>query len=387
MGRVAAGRSERTHAKRISAEDAAALMSSGDWVEYRTDLGQSDVFDAALAQSVDVLKLRKGGPALRIATAVCIAVAVALACPAVGAASGDARPSSAGANPPGFFAYEALTGGVFLIRADGTGNREIVPDGHNPAWSPDGSRLMYERSHGMGGLWWSRSDGGDAHLIIRPGGRGSCNTEFGATDGAWASSGRRVAFVALSEDAQERSVLELCTASLDGSRVRRLGLGAKPDWFPNGRRIAFIAPAKSRQSFSSRITTMRSDGTHRRVLLGDEKGFRSTLDVSPDGHRLAFLETGSGSGFQPTVLRIMNLRTGRTRTIPWNNTGLRIADAVWTPGGTRIAYLQTDLALGQRVPPSTVQTIRPDGTGRKLLFTLPFEEHRGLWGETLSLQP
>src|SRR6187431_954600 len=107
------------------------------------------------------------------------------------------RPSSTGANQPGLLAYEALTGGVFLIRADGTDNREIVPDGHNPAWSLDGGRLMYERSYGMGGLWRSRPDGADPRLIVGRG--GSCNSEFGASDGAWAPSGRRVAFVTLSE--------------------------------------------------------------------------------------------------------------------------------------------------------------------------------------------
>jgi hypothetical protein len=87
------------------------------------------------------------------------------------------------------------------------------------------------------------------------------------------------------------------------------------------------------------------------------------------------------------VLRVMDLRTRRTKTIPWINTGLGIEDAVWTPGGTRIAYVQTDPPLGQRVAPSSVYTIRPDGTDRQLLFTLPFDEQRGLWGVSLSWQP
>jgi acyl-CoA hydrolase len=43
-------------AKRISAADAAALVRSGDWVEYGTSIGQPDVFDAALAERVDELE-------------------------------------------------------------------------------------------------------------------------------------------------------------------------------------------------------------------------------------------------------------------------------------------------------------------------------------------
>ncbi|HEY5144197.1 MAG TPA: acetyl-CoA hydrolase/transferase C-terminal domain-containing protein [Solirubrobacteraceae bacterium] len=48
--------SHRARAKAISATDAAALVRSGDWVEYGTGLGQSDVFDAALAQRADELE-------------------------------------------------------------------------------------------------------------------------------------------------------------------------------------------------------------------------------------------------------------------------------------------------------------------------------------------
>jgi len=46
----------RTHTRRISAVDAAALVRSGDWVEYGGGIGQPDVFDAALAERVDELE-------------------------------------------------------------------------------------------------------------------------------------------------------------------------------------------------------------------------------------------------------------------------------------------------------------------------------------------
>jgi Acetyl-CoA hydrolase/transferase N-terminal domain len=46
----------RTQAPRISAVDAAALVRSGDWVEYGGGIGQPDVFDAALAERVDEIE-------------------------------------------------------------------------------------------------------------------------------------------------------------------------------------------------------------------------------------------------------------------------------------------------------------------------------------------
>jgi acyl-CoA hydrolase len=56
MASATLGESGRKRAKRLSAADAAALVSSGDWVEYGTGIGQPDVFDAALAERVDELE-------------------------------------------------------------------------------------------------------------------------------------------------------------------------------------------------------------------------------------------------------------------------------------------------------------------------------------------
>jgi acyl-CoA hydrolase len=56
MASVAHPGPSHTRAKRISAADAAALVASGDWVEYGTGLAQPDAFDAALAQRVEELE-------------------------------------------------------------------------------------------------------------------------------------------------------------------------------------------------------------------------------------------------------------------------------------------------------------------------------------------
>jgi acyl-CoA hydrolase len=56
MAAVALGESGHELAQRISADDAAALVANGSWVEYGTGIGQPDVFDAALAARVEELE-------------------------------------------------------------------------------------------------------------------------------------------------------------------------------------------------------------------------------------------------------------------------------------------------------------------------------------------
>jgi Tol biopolymer transport system component len=309
--------------------------------------------------------------------AVCL-LAIALVAPLLAA-------PSTGAAGPGLIAYEALSGGVFTIRPDGTENREILPGAARPAWSPAGTRLLY--GGGDGAVWSARADGTAGRRIVGPQDLRSRfpADAYAAGDGTWSPSGRRIAFVASSEDADERSVLTIGTVRVDGSGLRRLRAGMGPEWLPGGR-IAFTMPARSRTSNSNRIAVMRPDGRGRRMLLGDARGYRSDLAVSPDGRRLAFIESGSLGSVGLPGLRVMDLRTRRLKSIPVSRTG-PVHGLDWTPGGTRIAFFTQELALGQRVPPSSAYTIRPDGTGRKRLFTLPFEEHRGLWAEALSWQP
>jgi Tol biopolymer transport system component len=43
-------------------------------------------------------------------------------------------------------AFSAAEGGIWIVGVDGSGLTEVVPDGVNPAWSPDGSRLSYQHA-------------------------------------------------------------------------------------------------------------------------------------------------------------------------------------------------------------------------------------------------
>jgi len=323
----------------------------------------------------------------RIPLVTCVvAVAVAWCAEAI-PTRGDARALASVArtdtSEPPLIVYQVLTDGLWTVQRNGESHRSIVPGAGDPAWAPDGSRLLYT----TGSLFSARPDGSDQRLIIDPVRLHSPGSDvYGVSSPAWAPNGRRVAFVSQGEDANERSTSDIFTASLSGSHVRRLRSGRDPAWSADGRRLYFMLDPRRRGNFSSRIATMRRDGTGVRVLLGNARGYRRDLEISPDGRKLAYLETRSAPGYQASLIRIRNLGTGRTRTIPWSNTG-SVSAIAWTPGG-RIAYIQnTTTLVPARSAPSPIETIRPDGTGRRRELVLPYDEYYGTWATELAWQP
>src|SRR5262249_23349349 len=56
MGVVSRAMTAGFRSKLISPDDAAALVKSGDWVDFGCGLGQPDLFDQALARRKDALR-------------------------------------------------------------------------------------------------------------------------------------------------------------------------------------------------------------------------------------------------------------------------------------------------------------------------------------------
>jgi Tol biopolymer transport system component len=226
------------------------------------------------------------------------------------------------------------------IRPDGTGLHRVtheLAEEQRPEWSPDGTRIAFERSQFTGlsckgcpsTIWVARADGSHPVRLTSP--------RFCVFDGSasWSPDGREIVFSRDSCDAPG----ELMVVAVTGGRPRTLHVaGAEPTWGP-----AKIAYTDAQHA----LWTVDSDGRGARMVAS---GPAYSPAWSRDG-RLAFLEFPSG----PAVVDV----AGRRLRLPLRDPrGL-----AWSPDGTH-------LVLGARLSPNgpiDVYTVGTDGRGLKRL--------------------
>jgi len=187
--------------------------------------------------------------------------------------SGPPPPPPAGMSEIAFAAWP--DGGIQLISADGSGWRMLTSTAGdwNPAWSPDGTKLAFDR----------RGDPqvqGDIY-VIAPDGSGLkrlTSGTFNDIEPAWSPDGSRIVF-------QRDGSIHFVNVA-DGSGLRALtgpGCDFYPTWSPDGTRIAFA----SCRSGTNAIYVMNADGSGVRQLTSDP-GSNYFPRWSPDGTKIAF---------------------------------------------------------------------------------------------------
>ena len=209
-----------------------------------------------------------------------------------------------GAN--GLLVYQAQAGKhiqLFTIRPEGTGRRQIThlrdSDALNPAWSPDGRRIVFARDYAVGT--------GHEHLDIV-----TVNADGGG---------------------------------LHGMALR--GLNGDPTWSPDGR-ILWLRPGG--------FAISRAEGNGFRMIR--VAGENSSPTVSPDGRQIAFRRQ---LGEHKSAIFVVSAKGGPARRVVAPAGG--VADKIdWSPDGSRIVLSAPEFGAGKQ-PSSNVFTIRPDGSG------------------------
>lgn len=194
--------------------------------------------------------------------------------------------------------------GIYIMNADGSG-QTFLRSGFDPSWSPDGTKILYvpdggECGAGTGGVWKMNPDGSNPQFVAcGPSGPG----QDGEGQPAWSPDGRYITFVA------DLANFDIFRVNADGSNRVDLSVlndfDSAPDWAPNSSRIAWQRDQAT--STGSDIWAMNPDGSNKTALVA-EPGADEDPAYSPDGTKIVY------SGFQGPFGLYISPSTGGSGT-------------------------------------------------------------------------
>jgi len=256
------------------------------------------------------------------------------------------------------FRSERAGGGLFVMGATGESVRRLTTFGDNPAWSPDGSKIVFgtegrsdpSNREKTSELWVVPAAGGEPRRIF----------EGDAVQPAWSPSGARIAFWAIRPGSGIRDVW---TIGADGSDPRMVTDQQSVDWDaawePDGRHLDFVSD--------------RSGATHPwRVAIDERSGevtgppepihlptsWSGQLSWSKDGRRLAYRTSE---------------RTAQVTRLPFDSAKARLTGSPERLFDTTIAAVGLDLSRDGWMlfrnlnTPEDIYVMRTDGTGLRKL--------------------
>jgi Tol biopolymer transport system component len=217
------------------------------------------------------------------------------------------------------------TSEIYSAAADGTDVKRLTWNDEfeqEPAWSPDGSRIAYERTdQGRFHLYVMNHDGSDQHLVSP-----NPSTSFDDTQPAWSPDGTQIAF---SSTRPWGAAWHVWVMNADGTNLHQLpgDLSQDPVWSPDGSRIAGDAG-------NGPLYVIDADGTNQRRLTSPPSARYDTApDWSPDGSSLVFAEyTGDGTS---SSLRAINVDGSGEHQLTG---GYSDFGPSWSPDGAAIVF-------------------------------------------------
>jgi Tol biopolymer transport system component len=236
-----------------------------------------------------------------------------------------------------------------------TGTSVLNPAVRSPAWSPDGKRVVYEKTD------FSPRPQNQLLFSWDP------KYEYRYTD----------VFPNVSKDGKlvvtdKNDDSGISIMNPDGSEKQKLyravdGAAFMPTWSPDGQWIAFGFGGylQARKTNGAKIMVMRRDGTELHDVTEEmpNSGFPSW---SPDGKQLVYRVWGT----KDEGLRIQNLEDHSVKVLTKDYDNLPF----WSPDGGLITF--TRKHEGNNFD---IYTIRPDGTDLRQLTTSPANDAHAMW--------
>jgi Tol biopolymer transport system component len=181
---------------------------------------------------------------------------------------------------------------LYVINADGSGERRLTHDlqaASYPAWSPDGRKIVF---FGLDGYGYGNGNRIHGIYVVNADGSGQRRLSPGGPAPRWSPDGRRIAYL----DGNS-GTFQLYVMNADGTAKHHLARGDGASWSPDGRKIAFLDDPNLRRSPLAKenpeIYVINADGTGLKRLTNNRVWDQVPL-WSPDGKLIAFLSVRNG---------------------------------------------------------------------------------------------
>jgi WD40-like Beta Propeller Repeat/Divergent InlB B-repeat domain len=231
---------------------------------------------------------------------------------------GDARAAFPGQN--GKLAYFSARE-IWIANADGSGATQLTASpglDRSPRWSPDGTKISFA----------SERNGSSEIFVMNADGSGQRRLTFNAVrdrTSAWTADGTQVVY--------DKEFSEIYAINADGSGgERKLADGLLPGTSRYGNKVVFSV-------IGGGLSTMSLDGTARREVTARMADY--SANWSPGGTDLVFAR---GSETDRDVYAVHANGLGLVRLT--NTPGRSEVGPVWSPDGTKIAFLGCPNPLG-----------------------------------------
>jgi Tol biopolymer transport system component/serine/threonine protein kinase len=234
---------------------------------------------------------------------------------------------------------------IFLENIDGTNLVQLTKlegGACQPAWSPDGSRLVFtspcrgrgdflDGAYSDSSLFMMNADGtGIKQLMNVPG------ADF---DPDWSPDGKKIAFTSLRDG--NKQIYTLDVDSLAVTRLTNLDVNienSEPGWSPDGKKIAYLV----KRVGTYQVWVMSSTGQDNIQLVHSGQSLWDYLPTwSSDGKVILFSERHTSGNPRPWLMSVQYADNGAAARLSYFPTP--IEDVQFSPDGLWIAFEGMDV--------------------------------------------